>query len=73
MAKVHVDLPGSEHCGVDAVQIKLSKCPDESHNRLADVVFSSDGMQVKVFMMESDLRSLAYAILDSTRADLDEQ
>lgn len=72
MAKFKIDLPGSEHVGTNAVQVKLSKCPD-TPNRLADVVLSSDGMQVEVYMMESDLRVLAYAILDNTRAELDEQ
>lgn len=73
MAKIKIDLPSSEHVGTNAVQIKLSKCPDESLNRLADVILSSDGMQVKVYMMESDLRDLAYAILNNTRVELDKQ
>lgn len=73
MAKIRIDLPGSEHRGTNAVQVKLSQCPDETRNRLADVIVSSDGMQVKVYMMESDLRILARSILDNTRAELDEQ
>lgn len=71
MAKFKVELPGSEHTGENAVQIKLSYCPDDDRNRLADVILSSDGMQVKIHMMESDLRILAYAIINETRADLD--
>lgn len=74
MAKnIRVDLPGSEHRGMDAVRIKLTKSDFDDGDRLADLKFTSDGMDIKLRMMESDLRILAHAILDNTtpRLDLD--
>ena len=72
MAKFSVELPGSEHRGMDAVKIKLTNSYFDDGDRLADLKFTSDGMDVKVRMMESDLRILAFAILDNTNPDVDE-
>lgn len=68
--KFSIDLPGSEHVGTNAVRIKLFKCPNEALDRMADVKISSDGMSVKVYLMESDLRILAYKILELTNSNL---
>ena len=73
MAKnITVELPGSDHRGANAVKIKLIKSDYEDGDRLADLKFVSDGMVIKLKMMESDLRILAFAILDNTNPDVDE-
>lgn len=73
MAKnITVELPGSEHRGANAVKIKLVKSDFDDGDRLVDLKFTSDGMDVKLYMMESDLRILAFAILDIHNPDWDE-
>lgn len=71
--KFRVDLLGSEFRNYDAVKIKLDPTVRfRDDDRMADVKFTSDGIDVKVRMMESDLRVLAYAILSNTNPNLDE-
>lgn len=67
MSKFSICLPGSEHADV---QVKLKRDP-LSVDRVADVKFPSGGMDVKLYMMESDLRILAHAILANTNHRLD--
>lgn len=71
MAKFSIELPGSEHRGMNAVGVKLTESDFDDDDRLASLKFSSDGMDVKVRMMESDLRIFAYTILSCTNAELD--
>lgn len=72
MAKFSVELPGSEHRGMNAVRVKLTQSDFDDGDRLADLKFTSDGMDVKVRMMESDLRILAFTILDNTNSAVDQ-
>lgn len=73
MAKFSVELPGSEHRGMNAVKVKMTKSDFDDGDRLTDLKFVSDGMDVKLYMMESDLRILARAILNNTNPDVDER
>lgn len=66
--KFKVVLPGSEHKNIT---IKLDPSVDE--DRVATIKFPSDGMDIKLYMMESDLRMLAHAILDNTNSLVDGQ
>lgn len=67
-----VELPGSDHRGINAVKFKLTKSDFDDGDRLVDLKFTSGGIDVKLYMMESDLRILATAILANTNPDVDE-
>lgn len=63
-----VCLPGSEH---RQVKVKLDEdITDDDGGRLAKLIFPSDGIDVKLYMMESDLRILGKFLLKITNKEL---
>lgn len=71
--KFTIDLPGSEFTSVDAAEVRLTKqVVADDIDRLATLKFTQDGMSVKLYMMESDLRILAGEILASTNPAVDD-
>lgn len=63
--KFTISLPGSEH---RAVRVKLVNMGfNNDDDRVADVTFPSDAIDIKLYMMESDLRVLGKALLKNTR------
>lgn len=72
--KFTIDLPGSEFTRINAAEVKLSKSSAgfDGEDRLATLKFSQDGINVKLYMMESDLRILAGEILANTNPAVDD-
>lgn len=70
--KFVIDLPRSEH---REVKVTLQKINDDPRcfDRAAYIDFPSDGMDIRIYMMESDLRVLARELLENTskKSELD--
>lgn len=60
-----ISLDGSEHREVTLTLDPPHKSTDH-YGRLATLTFPSDGMDVRIFLMEKDCRTLANFLLDYT-------
>ncbi len=69
--KFVVDMKGSEHRKVE-VTLEKSLPSADDFDRIATVEFFSDGMDIKLYMMESDLRIFARDILSNTSEKSDD-
>lgn len=68
--KFTISLP---HCEFTEVKVTLqAEQIWDDGDRPATVSFPSDGSNIKLFMMESDLRVLAHALLAKTNPGLDD-